>query len=132
MCIRDRVYNESDKILSEIVKESKNSIKKIPYSLPEFKINNKVTFLNTEFGDVPLMIFGEHNLENLSGAKWISQLFGINSNDFYEAISIFKGASRRLELLKKGTDCFLFKDFAHSPSKVFASCSAISLSLIHI
>ena len=120
------VYNESDKILSKIVKESKNSIKKIPYNLPEFKINNKVTFLNTEFGDVPLMIFGKHNLENLSGAKWISQLFGINSNDFYEAISIFKGASRRLELLKKGTDCFLFKDFAHSPSKVFASCSAIS------
>ena len=120
------VYNESDKILSKIVKESKNSIKKIPYNLPEFKINNKVTFLNTEFGDVPLMIFGKHNLENLSGAKWISQLFGINSNDFYEAISIFKGASRRLELLKKGKNCFLFKDFAHSPSKVFASCSAIS------
>ena len=120
------VFNKSDQILNRIVNESKNSIRKIPYNLPKFKIDNTVTLLETEFGEVPLMIFGKHNLENLSGAKWITQLFGVDSNDFYEAISTFKGASKRLELLEKGSNCFLYKDFAHSPSKVFASCEAIN------
>ena len=48
---------------------------------------------------MPLEIFGDHNLQNLAGAKWICQHMGIDEEDFYEAIASFKGASKRLSLI---------------------------------
>jgi UDP-N-acetylmuramate: L-alanyl-gamma-D-glutamyl-meso-diaminopimelate ligase len=56
---------------------------------------------------------------------WISQMMGVNSSDFYEAIPTFRGASKRLECLAKGKTSFLFNDFAHAPSKVKATVEAI-------
>jgi UDP-N-acetylmuramate: L-alanyl-gamma-D-glutamyl-meso-diaminopimelate ligase len=44
-------------------------------------------------GDVPLSVFGAHNLLNLEGARHICQQLGIMDEDFYEAIMSFKGAS---------------------------------------
>ena len=50
---------------------------------------------------------------------------GIDAIDFYEAISSFRGAAKRMELLAKGESAMLFKDFAHAPSKVRASVQAV-------
>tara|TARA_B110000116_G_C16786697_1_gene561301 strand:- start:202 stop:1560 length:1359 start_codon:yes stop_codon:yes gene_type:complete len=119
------VFNESDQTLKRIVKDSKNTIRRESYDIPEHCIINGKTFLKTNYGEVPLKIFGKHNLENLSGAKWICQLMGIDSVNFYDAISTFNGASKRLELIHNGINSFLYKDFAHSPSKVKASSIAI-------
>jgi len=50
---------------------------------------------------------------------------GIDEEDFYEAIAEFKGADKRLELVGKTESAAIYKDFAHSPSKVAATVSAV-------
>ena len=50
---------------------------------------------------------------------------GVDESDFYEAITTFKGASKRLELIGSGNNSAIFKDFAHSPSKVKATTHAV-------
>ena len=74
---------------------------------------------------MPIEVFGEHNLKNLAGAKWICQHMGIDEDDFYEAIGSFKGASKRLEKIAETSSSLVFKDFAHSPSKVQATTKAV-------
>mgnify|MGYP001438698831 CR=1 FL=1 len=45
--------------------------------------------------------------------------------NFYKEISTFKGASNRLELVRKTNTSAVYKDFAHSPSKLKATSSAM-------
>ena len=106
------VYNEEDLIVKEVVESSENHIKKYPYKAPEYFIENGTTFLETEEGNLPLEIFGKHNLQNLAGAKWICQHVGIDEEDFYEAIASFSGASKRLEKITENKSTVIFKDFA--------------------
>ena len=119
------VYNEEDEIVKKLVEKSTAAIKKYPYRSPEHFIENGITFLQTGEGDLPLEIFGNHNLQNLAGAKWICQHMGIDEDDFYEAIVSFKGASKRLEKIVENNSTVVFKDFAHSPSKVEATTTAV-------
>ena len=119
------VYNEEDNEVKRVVEESTNSIKKYPYNTPEYFIEDGVTYLSTPEGDLPLEVFGEHNLQNIAGAKWICQHMGIDEEDFYEAIASFSGASKRLEKIAESNSKVAFKDFAHSPSKVKATTEAV-------
>ena len=119
------VYNEDDATVKQIVEESEKPIRKMPYSLPEYFIDKGITYLETNDGPMPIEVFGEHNLNNLSGAKWICQNMGIDEEEFYEAIATFKGASKRLEKIAETTTAVAYKDFAHSPSKVQATTQAV-------
>ena len=119
------VYNEEDAIVKEVVESSTHTIKKYPYSTPTYEIEDVITAIDTPDGMMPLEIFGDHNLQNLAGAKWICQHMGIDEDDFYEAIASFKGASKRLEKISENKQTVIFKDFAHSPSKVKATTEAV-------
>ena len=119
------VYNEEDAILKEVVESSTHSIKKYEYSTPVYQIKEGVTYIDTPDGLMPLEIFGDHNLQNLAGAKWVCQHMGIDEEDFYEAIASFKGASKRLEKIAESSETVIYKDFAHSPSKVKATTEAV-------
>ncbi|MGB0879939.1 MAG: UDP-N-acetylmuramate--L-alanine ligase [Polaribacter sp.] len=119
------VYNEEDIIVKEVVETSEHPIKKYAYQTPEHYIENGITFLKTPEGNLPLEIFGNHNLQNLAGAKWICQYMGIDEDHFYEAVASFKGASKRLEKIAENKSTVIFKDFAHSPSKVEATTTAV-------
>ena len=119
------VYNEEDAILKEVVESSTHSIKKYEYSTPVYQIEDGVTYIDTPDGLMPLEIFGDHNLQNLAGAKWVCQHMGIDEEDFYEAIASFKGASKRLEKIAESSETVIYKDFAHSPSKVKATTEAV-------
>ncbi|MEP0132482.1 MAG: Mur ligase family protein [Eudoraea sp.] len=119
------VYNEEDVNVKSIVEASANSVRKLPYSTPDFFVEHGKTFLNTGEGPMPLEIFGHHNLNNLAGAKWICQNMGIDEEDFYEAIPSFKGASKRLEKIGESNNTIIYKDYAHSPSKVAATTKAV-------
>jgi len=119
------VYNEEDAIVKEVVESSTHPIKKYPYSTPSYEIEDGITAIDTPDGMMPLEIFGDHNLQNLAGAKWICQHMGIDEDDFYEAIASFKGASKRLEKIAENKQTVIFKDFAHSPSKVKATTEAV-------
>ena len=118
-------YNIEDVEVKKVVEGSENTIRKFPYQTPEYKVENGITILETEEGAMPIEIFGKHNLNNLAGAKWICQQMGIDENDFYEAISSFQGASKRLEKITETENCVAYKDFAHSPSKVLATTNAL-------
>ena len=119
------VYNEEDIYTKQVVESSEHAIKTYPYSTPEYFIDRGITHIDTPDGDMPLEIFGHHNLQNLAGAKWICQHIGIDEDDFYEAIASFKGASKRLEKIAENRQTVIFKDFAHSPSKVKATTKAV-------
>lgn len=119
------IYNEEDPEVKNVVENSESLIKKYPYQTPSYTVEDGVTLLETPEGAMPIEVFGEHNLNNLEGARWICQLMGIDADDFYEAIATFKGASKRLEKLAESNTAVAFKDFAHSPSKVKATSKAV-------
>ena len=120
------IYNQEDAVLTRLILQSENTIRRQSYQKPAATIEGGITYLQTEEGDLPLAVFGEHNLSNLAGAKWICQLMGVDEMDFYEAIESFKGASKRLEQVAQGKSSYLFKDFAHAPSKVAATVKAVT------
>lgn len=118
-------YNTEDAEVKKLVESSQNNIRKFPYGLPEYHIEEGRTYLSTSEGPLPVDVFGRHNLSNIAGAKWICQQLGVDEDDFYEAISSFKGASRRLEKIAENGNTVVFKDFAHAPSKVAAATKAV-------
>src|SRR5690554_253624 len=119
------IYNEEDKDLKTLAENTTNPIRKIPYGTPDYTVENGTTLLATPEGDMPIEVFGKHNLNNLNGAKWICQNMGVDEADFYEAIASFKGASKRLEKISENSNRVIYKDFAHSPSKVKATTDAV-------
>ena len=119
------VYNEEDETVKKVAEESTNTIRRMPYSTPEYSVEDGTTLLETPEGAMPIEVFGAHNLNNLAGAKWICQNMGVDEADFYEAIASFKGASKRLEKIAEGKGKVAYKDFAHSPSKVAATTQAV-------
>jgi UDP-N-acetylmuramate: L-alanyl-gamma-D-glutamyl-meso-diaminopimelate ligase len=118
------IYCKDDKEVEKITRKVKNSIEKIPYSLPDFEVENSITSIIYDDKKYPLQIFGKHNLLNINGARFVCNKLGINSHDFFKAISGFKGASKRLELILKDKTTNIYKDFAHSPSKLKATINA--------
>ena len=119
------VYFSGDKEIEKLVSNSKRNIDFIPYSTPEYTIDNGVTTLISNEGSYPLEIFGEHNLQNLNGARLVCEQIGISSKEFYSAIQTFTGASKRLETITKNDKTHILKDFAHSPSKLQATTKAV-------
>lgn len=117
-------YNEEDNEVRKVVEASENAVRKLPYRTAEYEVQNGETLLATPEGPMPIGIFGKHNLSNLAGAKWICQNMGVDEDDFYEAIATFKGASKRLEKITESDTTVVYKDFAHSPSKVAATTRA--------
>ncbi len=120
-------YNSDDAVLSDTAQKASNSgISKVAYSIPKHKIENGITSLITDKGDVPLLIFGNHNLMNLNAAKLVCNKLNVSDDNFYKAIQSFKGAAKRLELVHKTNDFAFYKDFAHSPSKLKATTDAVN------
>lgn len=118
-------YCEQDAELQKLAAETPPHVAAVPYGIPPHVIRDGVTYLQHGGKEIPLLIFGDHNLMNLEAARNLCSAFNIGDVQFYEAVQSFKGAARRLELvLKKGTfNCY--KDFAHSPSKLKATTSAV-------
>ena len=129
------IYCENDSEVKRTAEKSKNTIEKIPYGIPGYEIRNGITFL-TQPGvpsestkiqkpETLLQIFGEHNLMNLNGARLVCNKIGVNDAAFFKAISSFKGAAKRLELVDRNDSIAVYKDFAHSPSKLKATIHAV-------
>jgi len=122
------IYCETDEEAKKIVSKAREDVRLYPYSIPEHIIENGITYL-IPFPSgrvrVGLLVYGEHNLMNINGARLVCKQIGISDDDFYKAISSFKGASKRLELIVKNDSFAFYKDFAHSPSKVKATIEAV-------
>ncbi|HEX8576009.1 MAG TPA: Mur ligase family protein, partial [Flavobacterium sp.] len=83
------VYNEDDAEVNRVAEAATNPIRKLGYHTPDYTVKNGITLLKTPEGDMPIEVFGAHNLNNLAGAKWICQNMGVDEVDFYEAIASF-------------------------------------------
>jgi UDP-N-acetylmuramate: L-alanyl-gamma-D-glutamyl-meso-diaminopimelate ligase len=96
-----------------------------PYNTPEYEVRDGITYLITKYGDVPLKVFGEHNLQNMTAARLACRQIGVSDEQFYSVISEFPGASNRLQKIAETNNSVAFKDFAHSPSKLRATVKAV-------
>ena len=76
-------------------------------------------------GNVPMQVFGKHNMQNLQAAMLACHCIGVAPDDFYREIASFTGASNRLEKIAETDTCVAYKDFAHSPSKLKATINAV-------
>ena len=114
------IYCSEDETLNQLAKEQ-SKCKLIPYKTPDHTIKNGVTFIEK----TKLLIFGNHNLQNLNAARLVCNELGVSNADFYQKIATFEGALNRLELVLKKKTSSIYKDFAHSPSKLKATVSAM-------
>ena len=120
------IYCKEDEELVKLAKNTAANLPKIAYGIPKNYIdNNGITHITEDGDDNALKIFGDHNLMNLNGARLVCEQIGISKDDFYDAIRSFNGASNRLELIAENSNTKVFKDFAHSPSKLTATTNAV-------
>ncbi|MBQ7697167.1 MAG: peptidoglycan synthetase [Paludibacteraceae bacterium] len=105
------IYYSQDQTLRQLAEENAGRIQCLPYDSYQ--------------GDVPMQVFGKHNMQNLQAACLACQQIGIAPDTFYRTIASFTGAGNRLEKIAE-TDTFVaYKDFAHSPSKLQATINAV-------
>jgi UDP-N-acetylmuramate: L-alanyl-gamma-D-glutamyl-meso-diaminopimelate ligase len=105
------IYYQGDENLQTIAKGTRKDICCVPYDAYE--------------GNVPMQIFGRHNMQNLQAAMLACHCIGVAPDDFYREISTFTGASNRLEKIFENETHVAYKDFAHSPSKLKATINAV-------
>jgi UDP-N-acetylmuramate: L-alanyl-gamma-D-glutamyl-meso-diaminopimelate ligase len=120
------IYYDGDSEVRKLALESEKKISKIPYKIHGY-FQNKTGFYGATLNRViPLKVFGEHNMQNLSAAKEACLNAGITEDDFYRAVQSFEGTSKRLQKISENNNGVVYLDFAHSPSKVKATVEAVA------
>lgn len=119
------VYNEEDGDVNSLAMEFKDKLNCVAYRTPEFEVTEEGTVLKFNGKTYPLMIFGAHNMQNLMGAMHLAASIGIDNDTFLTEMRSFTGAGKRLQKVIEEGSFTMFKDFAHSPSKLKATTSAV-------
>lgn len=120
------VYFEGDSEVKRVAETARQDIKKIPYKTHGYFQNKTGFYAATHNRIVPLQIFGEHNMQNLSAAREVCFTAGINEDQFYSAVQSFGGTSKRLQKIGESESGIVLVDFAHAPSKVKATVDAVA------
>ena len=119
----DIYYYKNDNFLYNYLKDNANAQS---YLQSDYMIEDEVVYILSNDKKIPLKIFGNHNLQNLEAAKLVCLKLGVPKSVFYSSIQSFEGADNRLNLIKKYVDnSCVYRDFAHSPSKVLATVNAV-------
>jgi len=119
------VYNLEDEEVARLGGKYKDSVNSFAYKTPDYDVAEDGTIVHFEGKDYPMLIFGAHNLQNLMGAMRIGEAMGIAPNDFLSSMHSFTGAGKRLQKVAESTGFTMYKDFAHSPSKLMATTKAV-------
>lgn len=119
------IYNSEDATLKELGEEFEVKLKTKAYQTPQYRVSDSGTIMTYDGKEYELQIFGAHNLQNLVGAMYLAESMNISNHDFLQAIRTFTGAGKRLQKVVEKGSFTLFKDFAHSPSKLKATTSAV-------
>ena len=119
------IYNSEDPEVRKLGEQAREGIASIAYQTPTFEPTETGTLLHFEGQSYPLLVFGPHNLQNLMGAMNLAKSIGIDHASFLQSMSDFTGAGKRLQKVIERPDFVMFKDFAHSPSKLKATTAAV-------
>ena len=119
------IYCADDENCCRVAEDVRKAGRKIGYHLPEFRVENGKYLLIHAGKEYPLQVFGRHNLLNICAAYHACAAVGVTDAEFFQAITTFQGASNRLECLYSDAEKALYRDFAHSPSKLKATVSAL-------
>ena len=119
------IYNEEDEEVKKLGNKYASSVKSVSYKTPVYDVTEKGTRLHFEGKEYDLQIFGGHNLQNLMGAMRVGEAMGIDPHTFFQAVTSFTGAGKRLQKVVEKKSFTMFKDFAHSPSKLKATTTAV-------
>ena len=122
------IYNENDKDIIEILDNYNNeNIVLRPFKIEKYESNKLGSYIYDHNNKkIKLNIFGKHNMQNLAGAKIICEQLGVKISNFYKSISSYKLPHRRLQIISDKKNK-IFRDFAHSPSKLLATINAVKL-----
>jgi UDP-N-acetylmuramate: L-alanyl-gamma-D-glutamyl-meso-diaminopimelate ligase len=120
------IYYADDPEVKKIADSAPDSIRKTAYRIHGHFSNKTGFYAATSSRTIPMKVFGEHNMQNLSAAREACMAAGISEDDFYETIQSFEGTSGRLQMLLENEKGIFFYDFAHSPSKVRATVEAVA------
>lgn len=119
------IYNSEDEEVRKLGEKWSSHIRTLPYSTPDYIIQDETCTMTYEGKEYQLEVFGKHNLQNMMGALHVCQCMEIQPEDFLIAMQSFSGAGKRLEKVTETDHFVFFKDFAHSPSKLKATTSAV-------
>jgi UDP-N-acetylmuramate: L-alanyl-gamma-D-glutamyl-meso-diaminopimelate ligase len=119
------IYNETDAVLKKLVEEHPSTVKRVGYSVPVHRIENGITLVELGGQTGALKVFGEHNLLNAHAAFLVALELGMDAGKFLEGMAGFMGAAKRLELMAAHPGVYVYRDFAHAPSKVKATMHAV-------
>jgi len=113
-------------LANAIGKVERSDVQSIPYKAEEHTVEAGSYYIKSvDDPKLKISLFGKHNMQNISAARELLKKIGISSSQFYKALPSFNGASGRLEVVSQSDTFTLFKDFAHAPSKVKATCEAV-------
>jgi len=113
------IWYARDEILKQLVAEHGGHLRTVSYTEYQAPSGSHAD-VHTD-----LQIFGRHNLQNMAAAVLVCQEMNIPKEDFARHIARFKGASMRLQLIASEDGMLAYRDFAHAPSKVAATVSAV-------
>lgn len=119
------IYNVEDQEVEKLGKLFENTLHTIPYQTPNYQVTKTGTLVNFDGKKYELKIFGGHNLQNMIGAMYLANCMNISNHDFLMCMSTFTGAGKRLQKVVESDNFVMFKDFAHSPSKLMATTKAV-------
>ena len=119
------VYNKEDVEVKKLGERYAEKLTTIPYEIPVYSISEVGSDVSFEGEEFPLQIFGAHNLQNLMGAVKVGETIGIDTKVFLKFMKTFTGAGKRLQKVVEKSSFVMYKDFAHSPSKLKATTSAV-------
>src|SRR5262249_12822405 len=78
------VYCEEDAVLKKVSKEGRPDLIRKPYHVPPHEIKDGTTYLIRGDKKIPLLIFGDHNLMNAEGARYVCNSMGVPDEVFDE------------------------------------------------
>lgn len=116
------VYFNGDKVLKALCEKAQ--VKARAYDTPKYENKHGIVTVIKDRA-YPLAVFGEHNLQNMEGASLLCENINITQTEFYQAMASFTGSARRLEKVFENDHLLIFRDFAHSPSKLKATVEAV-------
>jgi UDP-N-acetylmuramate: L-alanyl-gamma-D-glutamyl-meso-diaminopimelate ligase len=119
------VYNTEDATVNSLGEKYASKLTTKAYQTPQYEVTESGTLLHLDGRSYDLQVFGGHNLQNLMGAMRLAESMAISNHDFLTAIKTFTGAGKRLQKVTETTGFTMFKDFAHSPSKLKATTKAV-------